>query len=144
MVGRVYMTTVDHLNIDRHPHVVMALDGKQCLVVAAYTEGKYKIEEKINALRAMAYRDDQIFVRMDNAKHFINCAPKFVGHAAIWFIHQFYWDQKKKFESLASVAEMNAEGMAMIAGGLINIISAGTSLLSQKHQEQLSKLIPPI
>jgi len=143
MRGNVFQTSIDHLNIEPHPHLVVLISGKQCFVVPAYTPGRYKITQKIESLKKQGHREDQLCVHMDNARYMVNCAPSFRPHEAIWFTWESYMAPKKTFDALWPVGEMNAEGLDIIARGILRVQETRPDILVEKHVEQVKDWLIP-
>jgi len=142
MRGNVYLHSVDGETIEPHPHVVVIVIGKECLVVPAYTTGKHMITEKITALKQLGYREDQVCVHLDNSIHVENCAKWFKGHPACWFTYYCYWAAKRDFELMDCAGTMSKSGMEHIAQALLQLGPERPGLLSEKHIQNIKRWIP--
>lgn len=70
---------------EAHPHVVVLTfsGNKDCIVVPAYSKEGFKVNEYIEAMKKLGYRDGQIFVELDNAVH-VKCVGPNSGKVALW------------------------------------------------------------
>jgi hypothetical protein len=142
MKGLIFRTELTHRNIERHPHLVLLLSGKQCFVVPGYTPGKPAVTNAINALLALGYPPDKIYVTIDNGKH-VKPLTSFTWHTCHWFIAQGYWASKSDFEVLAPDGIMDAEGMHQIVTGTLKLAEEKTELFSPRQIALLKQLIRP-
>lgn len=140
MRGLVFRFPLHHLSIDAHPHVVVLLSGKQCLLVPAFTPGRHKITEAIEALKTAGWREDQVCVYLDNAKA-VESFGGFSGHQSCWFVERNYWAAKSKLEAIEPIGAMTDEGLDAIAQCLLRLHEAKPELLSDKHVEMVRQWV---
>lgn len=119
MQGNVYRIAQDKHGGRPHFHVVILEfpGNKDCLVVPAFSEDGYKVNEVIQGRVEEGWRLDQIVVTLDNGK----CIEFTSGHSgwtAHWLVSdpdRFALDELATFEL---VGQMNLDGMQRIAGGM--------------------------
>ena len=149
MHGCVYqLVKKGHYDNKPHLHVVVLemLGSNECLVVPAFSDDKFKINELIEALKRQGYREDQICVPMNNAAH-IEFLRGFSGKNAFWLTRQNYRLSIREINSAKKVGTMDDAGIVSIAKGILTCAETNPHLYSKNVIKQLnricSSLTPP-
>lgn len=142
MRGTVRLASIDHLSIGDHPHLVLLTRRRECLLVPGYTPGKFMISEKIEALKKLGHREEDVAVTLDNAKHAQNVAPGFTPHLCCYFVYQSYFMDRRTVERAAYLFTMDAVGVKIVGEAVLRCLAnVRPSLLGPEAAEALRSLI---
>jgi hypothetical protein len=110
------------------PHlfvVAIELSGSgECLVVPAFGKEGAAVNDVIQAWLDQGHRIDQVAVELNNAQH-IAFVGGHTGKVAYWLVADADRLPRTEFARFKHVGKMDADGLKLIAGGLLNY--AGTT-----------------
>jgi hypothetical protein len=143
MQGFVYqLSLTDQDQGTPHPHVVVLTfsGNRDCIVVPAYSPEGFMVNEFIEAARKTGLREDQIFVRLDNAKQ-IEFTCFFTAKEAIWCTARFRRLSQKAVMQGKLIGQMRDEGLLQIARHLLALAEVDPRDLSPNAVKALRNLV---
>lgn len=104
-----------------HPHVVILTfsGNRDCIVIPAYSCDGTKVVEYIASMKSSGYREDQIFVRLDNSKY-VDFQGTFPAKEAFWCASRFRRLAQKTVHAGKFIGTMSPAGMLLVARCLLN------------------------
>lgn len=143
MQGSVYqLSLTDQDGGLPHPHVVVLTfsGNRDCIIVPAYSPDGFKIKEYIGLCKKEGLSEDQIFVRLDNAKC-IDFTAFFPPKEALWCIGRFRRVSQKAVQQGTRVGQMKSAGLLEIATRLLALAEAESDALSVSAVKSLRNLV---
>ena len=121
MTGEIYRIAIrgDH-DSKPHPHVViLEFEGsRECLIVPAFDSEGFEVNAYIDAYKKMGYREDQLFVEIDNTEH-VNFTSGHSGKKAYWLVARHYRLSVRAVTKNQKLGTLSNEGVSLIARGLL-------------------------
>ena len=143
MQGSVYQLAIsDEDQGSPHPHVVVLTfsGNRDCIVVPAYSCDGFKINEYLDAMRQRGLRDDQIYVKLDNAQE-IDFTCYFPAKEAIWCAARFRRLSQSAVEQGKRIGQMKESGLVRIATCLLSLSDTDSQDLSKNAIKSLRNLV---
>lgn len=143
MQGSVYqLSLTDQDGAYPHPHVVVLTfsGNRDCIIVPAYSPDGFKINEYIGLCKKEGLSEDQIFVRLDNAKC-IDFTAFFPPKEALWCLKRFRRVSQKAVQQGKRIGQMKSAGLLEIANRLLTLAETEPDALSASAVKSLRNLV---